>query len=153
MFGILTPYPDTPLYRQLQGEGRIFDSNWENYDGHHVVYLPRRMTIDQLIDGYLRLYRNVRQHKSVLRETVSALWTYGFAPLTPVLLGNNLYWKYDSMKKARLLRRNQREIAALDLPPREPEGEPFQPVIPPSESLASAPLEAPSRRELVRKAG
>ncbi len=44
-------------------------------------------------------------------------------------------------KKARLLRRNQREITALGLPPWEPEDESFQPVISPGESPARAPIE------------
>jgi len=137
-FGILTPYPDTPLYQQLERQGRIFDTNWEDYDGNHVVYIPKRMTIDQLIDGYLRLYRNVRRYKSALRETVAALRTYGFASQTAALLGNNLYWKLDSMKQARLLRRNQREIAALDLPPWDAEDKGLHTAMAPNESSARA---------------
>ena len=55
--GILTPYPDTGLYRRLERESRIIDRDWEHYDGHRVVYRPRHMTIDQLIEGYIDLHR------------------------------------------------------------------------------------------------
>lgn len=117
MMGILTPYPDTELHRQLTREGRIFDTDWEHYDCHHVVYQPRDMTVDQLIEGYIRLYRNVRARRSVAREIAEGIWKRGFGLESAVLIGNNLYQKFDSIKKARRLRQNQREIAGLALPP------------------------------------
>lgn len=111
MMGILTPYPDTPLYRQLEREGRIFDRRWENYDCHHVVYRPRRMTVDQLIEGYLGLYRAVRERRSIPREIFEAIRCHGISPEAISRIGHNLYQKFDSVKKGRLLRENQREIA------------------------------------------
>jgi radical SAM superfamily enzyme YgiQ (UPF0313 family) len=121
MMGILTPYPDTALFRQLEGEGRIFDRNWENYDCHHVVYHPRKMTIDELVEGYIALYRAVRADRSVLREIFEGVRNHGIGVETGVRVANNVYQKFDSVKKARLLRENQREIAALDLAPWSPE--------------------------------
>jgi radical SAM superfamily enzyme YgiQ (UPF0313 family) len=115
MMGILTPYPDTALYRQLQREGRIFDTNWEHYDCHHVVYRPRRMTVDQLIDGYLALYQMVRRRRSIFRQVVESYQRNGLRTESAVMIAENLYQKFDSMKKERLLRANQREIAALHL--------------------------------------
>jgi radical SAM superfamily enzyme YgiQ (UPF0313 family) len=120
MMGILTPYPDTELYRQLEREERIFDRNWEHYDCHHVVYRPRGMTIDELIEGYIQLYRNVRARRSALREVVEGVGKYGLSLESAVLTGNNLYQKFDSIQKARRLRQNQREIAGLELPPWDP---------------------------------
>jgi hypothetical protein len=115
MMGILTPYPDTGLYRQLASEGRIFDTNWEHYDCHHVVYRPRRMTVDQLIDGYVDLYRMVRQRRSVFREIAEGWRRGGVGLESSVMVANNLYQKFDSVKKERLLRANQRELAALGI--------------------------------------
>lgn len=112
MMGILTPYPDTALYRQLESQGRIFDRNWENYDCHHVVYEPKDMSADQLIEGYIGLYREVRRHRSLTRELVAGLWKQGPGIETGVRVATNLYQKFDSLKKARHLRENQREIAA-----------------------------------------
>jgi radical SAM superfamily enzyme YgiQ (UPF0313 family) len=113
MMGILTPYPHTPLYGQLQAEGRIFDTDWENYDCHHVVFRPKRMTVDQLIDGYLQLYRSVRQHRSVVREVVDGYRRSGLRTETSVMIANNLYQKFDSLKKEKRLRENQRALAGL----------------------------------------
>ncbi|MGC9530496.1 MAG: B12-binding domain-containing radical SAM protein [Candidatus Bipolaricaulaceae bacterium] len=47
-FFVLTPVPGTRLFRRLEGSGRIFDRNWEHYDGHTVVYQPRGMSAWQL---------------------------------------------------------------------------------------------------------
>ena len=121
MFGILIPYPDTPLYLQLQSEGRIFDTNWEHYDYHHVVYRPRRMTVDQLIDGYIELYRNVRSRKSIFREVSEGLKKNGMRAESVLMITHNLYQKFDSIKKQRLLMENKREIAERNLPEWEPE--------------------------------
>lgn len=110
MLGILTPYPDTGVFRDLQTAGRIIDTDWEHYDCHHVVYRPRRMTVDQLIDGYVGLYRAVRRRKTVLREIVTGLSMHGLRAESLLMIGNNLYQKFDSVKKTRNLRRNQRDL-------------------------------------------
>jgi radical SAM superfamily enzyme YgiQ (UPF0313 family) len=116
MMGILTPYPHTPLYERLATEGRIFDRDWEHYDCHHVVYRPKRMTVDELIEGYLALYRSVRRHRSIVREVLDGLARTGLRTETAVMIGNNLYQKWDSRKKERQLRQNQRELAASEAP-------------------------------------
>ncbi len=35
---ILTPLPGTPLFDELDDEGRIFDKRWHLYDAQHVVF-------------------------------------------------------------------------------------------------------------------
>jgi radical SAM superfamily enzyme YgiQ (UPF0313 family) len=50
-FHILTPYPGTPLFGQLEAEGRILHRDWSLYDTAHVVFQPRRLTVDQLAEG------------------------------------------------------------------------------------------------------
>jgi radical SAM superfamily enzyme YgiQ (UPF0313 family) len=46
----LTPMPGTPLFDEMDGEGRISDKDWSHYDFGHVVFEPlhmRRETLDQ----------------------------------------------------------------------------------------------------------
>ncbi len=43
-FHILTPYPATPLFRQMEAEGRILHRDWSLYDTGHAVFQPRHMT-------------------------------------------------------------------------------------------------------------
>ena len=50
-YSILTPFPRTEYYAQLEREGRITERNWAMYDVEHVVYQPRRMTPEQLMEG------------------------------------------------------------------------------------------------------
>lgn len=50
-FAIVTPFPGTALYHQLDGEGRILSRNWELYDGQHAVFQPQQMTVDELQRG------------------------------------------------------------------------------------------------------
>ena len=39
-FHILTPYPATPLFRQMEAEGRILHRDWSQYDTAHAVFRP-----------------------------------------------------------------------------------------------------------------
>lgn len=50
-FNILTPFPITRLFHQLDKEGRILTRDWEKYDLHHVVFQPKNMTPEELYDG------------------------------------------------------------------------------------------------------
>lgn len=67
-FAILTPFPGTPLYQRLDGEGRILDKNWERYDGQHVVFRPRRMTAAALQAGHEKAWRDVYSYASIARR-------------------------------------------------------------------------------------
>jgi len=49
---ISTPLPGTVLFDRLKAEGRIFDWNWDHYDGKHVVYYPKRMKPEVLQEGF-----------------------------------------------------------------------------------------------------
>lgn len=67
-FHILTPYPGTPLFRQMESEGRLLHRNWDDYDTSHVVFRPRHMTPRQLGDGYAWCYQRLFGHASIWRR-------------------------------------------------------------------------------------
>ena len=50
-FAIVTPFPGTHLYRELEAEGRIISRDWSLYDGQHVVFQPARMSVQALQRG------------------------------------------------------------------------------------------------------
>lgn len=56
----LTPFPGTAIYDQMKREKRILHSNWELYDGLHVVIQPKNMSSYELqvgiIEGMERFY-------------------------------------------------------------------------------------------------
>ena len=64
-FHILTPYPGTPLFRQLEAEGRLLHRNWDLYDTAHVVFRPKHLTPEELELGYDWLYRRLFSHASI----------------------------------------------------------------------------------------
>jgi radical SAM superfamily enzyme YgiQ (UPF0313 family) len=67
-FHILTPYPGTPLFKQMEQEGRLLHKNWSLYDTAHVVFRPKRMTAEQLAAGYAWCYRRLFSHASIWRR-------------------------------------------------------------------------------------
>jgi radical SAM superfamily enzyme YgiQ (UPF0313 family) len=67
-FHILTPYPGTPLFRQLEAEGRILHRDWDKYDTAHVVFEPKHMSAEQLDWGYAWCYTKLFSHSSIWKR-------------------------------------------------------------------------------------
>jgi radical SAM superfamily enzyme YgiQ (UPF0313 family) len=67
-FHILTPYPGTPLFAELESEGRIIHRDWRLYDTAHAVFEPKRMTPEQLAAGYELCYDRLFSHRSIWRR-------------------------------------------------------------------------------------
>jgi radical SAM superfamily enzyme YgiQ (UPF0313 family) len=67
-FAILTPFPGTPLFERLEREGRILTRNWELYDGQHVVFEPRGMSVQALQEGHERAWRRAYRFRSIARR-------------------------------------------------------------------------------------
>ena len=67
-FHILTPYPGTPLFRQMEEEGRLLHRDWSLYDTGHVVFKPKRMTPEQLLHGYHWMYQHLFSLGSIWRR-------------------------------------------------------------------------------------
>jgi radical SAM superfamily enzyme YgiQ (UPF0313 family) len=85
-FHILTPYPGTPLFRQMEAEGRLLHKKWELYDTAHVVFRPRHMTADELQQGYASLYQRLFSHRSIWRRRPE-----DWAAVAPYLAMSYLY--------------------------------------------------------------
>lgn len=67
-FHILTPYPATPLFHQMQAQGRLLHRDWSLYDTAHAVFRPRHMTPDELEHGYAWIYQRLFSHASIWRR-------------------------------------------------------------------------------------
>ena len=67
-FHIMTPYPGTPLFMQMEREGRLLHRNWDLYDTAHVVFRPRHMSAEQLAEGYAWCYRRLFSTASIWRR-------------------------------------------------------------------------------------
>jgi radical SAM superfamily enzyme YgiQ (UPF0313 family) len=64
-FHIMTPYPATPLYRQMEAESRLLHRDWSIYDTAHAVFRPKHMSPEELEEGYAWIYRRLFSHASI----------------------------------------------------------------------------------------
>ncbi len=67
-FAIFTPYPGTPSFARLEAEGRITSREWRRYNDANCVYQPKQLTADQVVEGYLRLWREFYADKSYFQD-------------------------------------------------------------------------------------
>jgi radical SAM superfamily enzyme YgiQ (UPF0313 family) len=73
-FHILTPYPGTPLFAQMEREERILDRDWAHYDTAHVVFRPKRMSPEELAAGYERAYDRFYTWPMILQRVAADRW-------------------------------------------------------------------------------
>ncbi len=69
-FYILTPFPGTKFYKQIESEGRFVNHDIYTFDGTSAVYEPKLMTADELTEAYWALYESLFTIKSILLRNV-----------------------------------------------------------------------------------
>ena len=67
-FAIVTPFPGTPLFARMERENRIITRNWELYDGQHVVFQPKQISIDCLVEGHQQAWKMAYRWKSIAKR-------------------------------------------------------------------------------------
>jgi radical SAM superfamily enzyme YgiQ (UPF0313 family) len=87
-FAIMTPFPGTPLHARLEREGRILTRNWELYDGQHVVFRPKLMSVQELQQGHECAWRSVYSFGSIARRLA------GSRTQLPLAVMANLGYRY-----------------------------------------------------------
>jgi len=87
-FAVATPFPNTPLYKRLDAEGRILTKNWELYDAQHVVFRPAKMSVTELQQGVEAAWKHAYSFRSIARRI-----RHSPAPW-PVKLGTNLGYRF-----------------------------------------------------------
>lgn len=70
LFAMQTPYPGTPLYQRLHDEGRLLQPRWwlDDHSHDHPLYRPRRMTRQQLHEGWQWIWSEFYSASSILRR-------------------------------------------------------------------------------------
>ena len=69
-FHILTPYPGTRLFRDMETQGRILHKNWDRYDTRQVVYRTVGLSAAELKRGYDWAYRSFYSWKNILKASL-----------------------------------------------------------------------------------
>jgi len=93
-FHILTPYPGTALFEQMEKDNRILHRNWDLYDTRHTVFQTKTLTPQQLETGYHQAYRDFYswqniidaslQHPSLKHKLKHFFYTAGWKKFEPL---------------------------------------------------------------------
>ena len=67
---ILSPFPGTRLYSRLLKEGRLFVPDWwlHGYPPDTLLFQPKGMTSEDLVEGFIRLNRQTYSMGSIVRR-------------------------------------------------------------------------------------
>jgi radical SAM superfamily enzyme YgiQ (UPF0313 family) len=68
LYHILTPFPGTRLYEEMDGQGRIHDRDWSHYDACQSVIHPQGMTSEELQNGWYWAVRETYKLPNILRR-------------------------------------------------------------------------------------
>jgi len=69
----MTPFPGTPLFDELDRQGRIFDKDWSHYDFNHVVFAPKHMDPATLDAGVAWVARRFLDRSIVVQRVWRSL--------------------------------------------------------------------------------
>ena len=64
-FAILTPVPNSDLFKKLDKEGRILTKDWSNYTQHKAVFQPQNMSPERLEEIYRWVWKETYSFKNV----------------------------------------------------------------------------------------
>jgi radical SAM superfamily enzyme YgiQ (UPF0313 family) len=70
---ILTPFPGTPLFHEMNKQGRLTDRDWSHYDFAHVVFEPAQMSAETLAGGHRWLLQQFYSRRRVARRLLASL--------------------------------------------------------------------------------
>jgi radical SAM superfamily enzyme YgiQ (UPF0313 family) len=91
-WGVLTPYPGTPLQKRLIEENRIISYDWRLYTCGRTVFRPKNMTVEQLQEGLDWCWYQFYSYPSIFSRFINTrqrLLTVG----VPLLILNLSYKK------------------------------------------------------------
>ena len=65
---ISIPIPGTPFHKCVESEGRICDRDLSHYDGDHLVFTPKRVTPDDVMNAFRNINRFFYSWKNIFRR-------------------------------------------------------------------------------------
>jgi len=68
-YHVLTPYPGTRLFKDMEQQGRILTRNWDLYDTRNVVYQTTNLTADELKNGYDWAYKEFYSWSNIFKAS------------------------------------------------------------------------------------
>ena len=86
-FCILTPFPGTSVYKELDKQGRLLTKDWSQYSLRNPVFQPKNMTPEELTRGLTKMYAEFYSTKYTIKRIVRGL-KLGFYPFFLILARN-----------------------------------------------------------------
>lgn len=97
-FTIMTPFPGTQLYEQVQREGRLlftdYPRDWARYNAYEAVIEPKNMSIEELQYGQQLIYNSTATMGKSLIRGLKTLRNTG----STVNALTNFFWNYYNYK-------------------------------------------------------
>jgi radical SAM superfamily enzyme YgiQ (UPF0313 family) len=93
-FYILTPFPGTSFFRELESQGRLVNKDIYSYDGTEAVYTPANMTPAELTNAYWQLYDDLFTIKSILKRNILKREFLKNPGRCLFYIGVNLYYRH-----------------------------------------------------------
>lgn len=73
--GIVCPYPETPLFRQLQAEGRILPGTISrDYDGYTLCHRPKNLHPTEVVEHFKRLCHEIGRLPNLTKHWATRLF-------------------------------------------------------------------------------
>ncbi|WP_426669591.1 B12-binding domain-containing radical SAM protein [Mucilaginibacter sp. McL0603] len=69
-YHILTPYPGTELFRSMEKQDRILTRNWDMYNTRNVVFETKKLTADELTNGYEWAYKQFYKWNNIFEASL-----------------------------------------------------------------------------------
>ena len=73
---VVTPFPGTPFFDRMRGEGRLFETDWRHFNCANLVLRPRQLSVPAFYDLYMDLLRQLHAPGLVARKVLTHLWQY-----------------------------------------------------------------------------
>ena len=70
-YHILTPYPGTKLFSDMENQNRILTKNWDLYDTRNVVYKTKNLSAEQLKAGYDWAYKEFYSWPNIIKASLN----------------------------------------------------------------------------------
>jgi radical SAM superfamily enzyme YgiQ (UPF0313 family) len=71
-YAVVTPFPNTGLFKRLEAQGRLLHKNWSLYDVEHVVFQPRQMSPERLQEGLEWAWRQSYSWRSIFNRVLGS---------------------------------------------------------------------------------
>lgn len=74
-YAVLTPTPNSELYKKLESEDRITVNDWSRYTQNEVVFKPKNISAERLAEIYSQVWRESFTLKNILRRVKAMDYT------------------------------------------------------------------------------